>query len=294
MSWFILSILATVVFAAVNVVDKILLLRFAKTDITAVKVLGLFSLLVFLLLWPFGGRFLPSIQILYPFLAGVFEVAYIYWYLKAIDKEMLAFLVPFFSLAPIITLAVSLFLPYEIWPNFPSLVGMVLVIGGIILFVYSKEGFFRLPANRSIGFMLISATLFGVSSLFLDAGLDTLSVFDNLIWSRLGVFAGAVLIAYLVRQLHLRDINARTAVFAFSELLYLVTIYLFILALGLGVPTLVLGVGNIQPVFVFGLCLLLYKISPKILQEEFHFSLPSLAFFSLIIIAFGSWLMQIA
>ena len=108
MSWFLVSILATVAFAVVNIVDKILLLRFAKTDIAAVKILGIFSFLFFLAMLLFvPSQITYSQNIWLPVVAGIFEVIYIYWYLKAIASDMVAFLVPFFSLAPIFVLVIN-------------------------------------------------------------------------------------------------------------------------------------------------------------------------------------------
>lgn len=293
MSWFLLSIFATLAFAIVNIADKILLVRFAKTDIAAIKILGFFSLLFFLVTISFASSGIQFSQNIWlPVLAGIFEVTYIYWYLKAIADDMVAFVVPFFSLAPIFVLMVN-FLFFQKSIGLIPVLGILLVIGGIILLTYAKESTYKISNRQSIVYMLLSAVFFGVSSLFLDAGLESSSWFNNLVWSRLGVFIGAIIIAIMVRGFNLRDVSLRTSVFAISELLYLLTMYIFIRAIDSGSPELVLGIGNIQPLFVLLFSYILFRISPSILGERFYFSSYSLAVVSVVVIVFGSWLIQI-
>ena len=79
MTWFYWSLLATASFALVNIIDKILLLRFAKSTETAMKMLSFFSLIIF-----FIGALATSIplewstSVWFALAAGFFEIIYIF------------------------------------------------------------------------------------------------------------------------------------------------------------------------------------------------------------------------
>src|SRR3989339_1332115 len=101
MTWFTISLLAAVSFASVNFADKILLMKFVKNPAAAIKILTLFSgaiVLPFLFLQSQITIFW-SLHMVFPIAAGILEIAYIYFYLTAIEKEPVAYMVPFFALS---------------------------------------------------------------------------------------------------------------------------------------------------------------------------------------------------
>jgi len=245
--------------------------------------------------WLVNGLSIVGYFYALPVLAGIFEIAYIFYYLKAIEREQVGYLIPLFSLSPIFVLPFSVFLLGDSF-GLVAVVGMILIILGVVLLTTARYGFadwrnwHKYPAAR---YTVISAILYGAHSLFLDLSIDHFSLLQSVLWSRLGVFVGALIIIVLVRSFNLSEFkNKGVFLFTISEVLYFVVIYLFALALAIGPVALVLGVLNIQPLFVFAISYLLWRFAPAVLKEEFGFKYNILALISVVIIVGGSVLMN--
>lgn len=286
MSWFWWATLATGSFALANIADKILLLRFAKSTDTAIKMLGFFSLLFFA-----GAYFLsPSIHLeafpWLPFLAGVFEIAFIYYYFRAIEDEMVAYVVPVFSLSPVLVALGGMLFGQTL--SLLALAGIAGTVIAIILLVKAKEGKIGLSWGSALSFIIISTVLYSIYAVMLDATLHDYTLWQSISWSRLGVFAGALGYMFVARSKSLKAfVTPITYIFVVSEILYLLTVYLSVVAFEEGDAASVVAVMNSQPIFVFAVSYILWKISPKILQEKFSFNNPRLAVFSIVLL-FGA------
>ena len=95
MNWFILSIIATLFLVVINFTDKYLLKKHAKDSQTAVKVLAIFSLLIAIIYWPFRTVTLDW-NLVWPIIAGIIEIVYLFFYLRGIEKYPIAYVMPFF------------------------------------------------------------------------------------------------------------------------------------------------------------------------------------------------------
>jgi drug/metabolite transporter (DMT)-like permease len=287
--WFAFGLLAAVSFALVNIADKFLLIKYAKSDIVAVKILGFFSLLVFLVLYLFVSHSRITIENAWvPILSGIFEIFYIFFYLKAIGLDNISYLIPIFSTSPLLIFAYSI-LSGGGHISLGPIAGSILMIGGVALLIVSKEGHI-VPKNRTaVFFMIISTVLFSVQSVILDSSLQLMSLPQALIWSRFGVFLGAVAIAIMCRSFHVREFGQSAPyMFIISEVLYVVTMYFFIRALEIGETAYVVSVSNIQPLFVLIFSYVIWRFWPHVLEEKVQFHSTPLAFVSVIIIVIGS------
>ena len=292
MTWFTISLLAAVSFASVNFADKILLMKFVKNPAAAIKILTLFSgaiVLPFLFLQSQITIFW-SLHMVFPIAAGILEIAYIYFYLTAIEKEPVAYMVPFFALSPIVVLLIERFFLSEKIHLFP-IVGVIVIITGVVLLSIAKEGSFDIKNKRSILFMLLASLLYGLSGIFFKESGTAFSILETIIISRGGVCVGGIVLLWIIKDLHARNINKKSWWFVISELLYFLSVYLLILAIAHGSAGYVYGVVNIQPLFVFLGSYLLYRFLPKFFPEKFSFHRPGLAFLAVITIVAGSLLM---
>lgn len=293
MSWFILSLLTAGISAIVNLVDKHLLIHYVKSPIVAVKILGIFNLVAIvglILFW--SGHIISLFGLGLPLIAGFFEVLYIYFYLKAINKAEVAYMVPIFALAPVFTLFISLVFMKGQLVLLPS-VGVFVIIIGIILLVIGKQGDFRTKPDKSFFFMVLAALLYGFHTIFFSLGLKSFSLYDNIMFSRAGVIIGALVILVFARSINLGELRSvKPYFFIISEMLYFVSVWVFLLALSKGVASYVIGVVNIQPLFVFGASYFLWRFFPKILQEQFTFRKPYFALISIIVIIVGATMLN--
>ncbi len=292
MTWFFLSLLTALSDAAVSLADKFLLLRYVKTSTLAVKLLGLFSLIAVGIVFTFWDHPELSLGAIWPFLAGFFEISYIFFYLRAIEKNLVAYVIPMFAFSPLFLLAISVVFFHEKIHLVP-LLAVFLILFGLILLVLAKEGSLKIQKDRFFIFILLSTFFYTLYSLFLDRGLMALSLLEIFFYSRAGVVVGAVLISLLTKSFHLAELkNRQSYFFGISEVLYLGSIYLFLESLEKGPAAYVVTVVNIQPLFVFALSYLLWRLSPKILQEDFAFVHTRLAIVSIGLIIAGSSLLS--
>jgi drug/metabolite transporter (DMT)-like permease len=221
-------------------------------------------------------------------LSGIFEIFYIYFYLKAIGLDNISYLIPIFSASPILILAYSVLFGGGHVGIMP-IVGTLFMVAGVVLLIISKEGHIIPKERLAVFYMVVSTILFSFQSEILDISLQQVTLYQTLIWSRLGVFLGALIISALARSFHLREFRQPGPyMFVISEVLYLATMYLFIRALEVGETAYVVSVANIQPLFVFILSYFVWKFWPHVLDEDMHFHSIRLAFLSIIIIVVGS------
>lgn len=294
MSWFSLSIFTAISFAFVNILDKFLLLKYVKSVSTAVKILGLFSLLIaiFLLIPQHSISFFYNFYNLIPIAAGFLEIFYIYFYLRAIEKELVAHMVSLFSFSPIFVIAFVFITGGTIQIN--PLIGILLIILGTVLFIFAKIGRFNLERNKYFFFMIIAAFLFAIHGIFLEAAFAQFSLYNTLLFSRLGVFLGAIVLMIGVKEFNINDLkNNKSYIFILSEIAYLICVWLFIQSLAKGSTAYVIGIINMQPLFVFIISYVLFRFRPKLLEEELIFRYPWLAWASLVIISIGSLLINL-
>lgn len=297
MIWFLLSISVAAISAIINLLDKHILAKYLRSPIEAVSVLGVFSVVFIAILFPLRIYFSDAVYSgfsWFSFYAGFFEVVYIYLYLKAIDKEDVAYMVPIFALAPIFSLLPAWFLLKQGVALLPIL-GILVVLLGLLIMAWSKRGKFVMP-SKYYGYMVMASFFYAIHGVFLGKGLENTNFLDNLLLSRIGVIAGSIYLLLVSRKLtSILVLNKKSYVFLVSEGLYILSVWLFIVAISVGPVAYVMGVVNIQPVFVLLLCILLWGLQPQFLaeRESVHFSRPLVTFVGVLIVVLGSFLVYL-
>jgi uncharacterized membrane protein len=291
MTWIIYSLGAAFFFALVNVLDKVLLLRFQKSTDTAIKITAFFGGFVFLvqaLYLYFTNQ--PILFSTYAILGGMFEIFYIYFYYKAIEEELVAFAVPLFSLSPIVMAICWYFILGEV-PTVMQFFGILMTIIGIFLFVSAKEGSYGFKLSKPFWYMVVATTLFAINSLFMDMSLGQVSETQSTLISRLGLLIGGLIIMVVTSSFDISAFKEKfTYTFTINEIVSALAVLCYVQAMSRQQASVVNGIANLQPVILFGMSYLLYKISPKIMQEDFRFAKPILAVVSLGVLFFGSYL----
>lgn len=296
--WFLLGVLVALVSAFVNILDKHILTKYVKHPKDVIRILGIFSILfvaVFFLTGYTADLFNLTNDIFwFSFFGGVFEAVYIFFYLRAIDKEGLAFMIPLFALGPIFSLLPAWILLGETVSLIP-LLGIIMVLIGLILLAWSRSGSFVKP-SKYYWLMVAAALFYAVSSVFLGKGDQEYTFLDNLIVSRLGVFIGCIYILFLCRHLVFKGLlNYKGYVYFVSEAMYLFSVWLFIAAISNGPVAYVMGVTDLQPVIVLLISILLWKFVPKFLAEknDVQFKVKWTAVVAILIVMTGSTLLYI-
>ncbi|MFA7285787.1 MAG: EamA family transporter [Candidatus Paceibacterota bacterium] len=302
-NWFLLSLVAPILWAIVNHIDKYMLFRYFKEK--GVEALLAFSCLSSIIVLPFILFFYSneifSIPIQYYFiliLLGIFSSIAFYFYLKAVDTEEVSIVIPLFQLLPIITYVLSYFVLGESLTINQLLYSFIIVVGAFILSVeidIDKSFIFK----KKVLFLVIGSSFFYALNDVIFKKIALVEEFWVVVfWQYLGLFLfGFGLIIFSKKfKIAFKDmimgLNFKFAsINIFSEILFmlggLATSYAFLLA----PVVLVLVVGTYQPLFVFLFAILMTIFLPKYVMERISKGHIIHRLISIIIILIGSYLL---
>jgi len=190
--WVLLILLASVMYAAGNYIDELLLSKYEQEVGTMVIISTLFGLvvaLVFAAIIIYSGQsfFLERPIWIQALLVGVLEALWVIPYLYATERSGAIIAGPLFQAVPVFALAMEA--TYGIFPPMMQIVGALLIVGGGILLSIESEENEEGKTSRSInwgtiGMMSISVILVAlIYVLFKDA-----AVASN--FSTVGFWAG--------------------------------------------------------------------------------------------------------
>lgn len=269
--WIVLPLVASFLWAFVNVIDKFVISRWVKEPVVATVMIGVASLLTVV-----GLFFFQSISSLAPFhlllaiLGGSAYVVMNYLYFSAIQQGEVSRLIPLFYLAPLFILLIApFFIPGEIF-DWLTYVGIFLLIGGTIfinkhpgkLFVLNKPFWLMLGACLCLVFLqLVTKHLLGFY--------DYWSVFT---FVRVGFVVSIIPLVFVHRKEIIQEIE-RTRMKALSVLtlnsfLDIFAILIFTYALAVGSVTLTNALASVQPLFVLAITVIVSVWYPRVLKED--------------------------
>jgi len=302
MEWFLFALLAPILFAIGNVIDKFALTKKLR-DPFSYNIITIFIGIIPTILVPL---FLPisfEWQYLLGILYGViFSVIYVL-YNKAMMEGEVSRMVSIMYMIPVFTMVLStIFLQeYLSLENYPiKYFGVILLVISAILVSYKKEKRKKHLVLSPIIIMLIYA--FGSASMKVLSKyvLNFIDYWSFFFWGLIGNLIGAFILLITishVRKNFVKDIlriDKRTWSLLFLTDFFNYAAYLVLfIAISLGFVSLVMGVASIQPmiVFIFVLFLSLYK--PHHLKEEITKSIILLKALAVILIFVGGYFITI-
>ena len=302
MEWFLFALLAPILFAFGNVIDKFALTKKLR-DPFSYNIITIFIGIIPTILVPL---FLPisfEWQYLLGILYGViFSVIYVL-YNKAMMEGEVSRMVSIMYMIPVFTMVLStIFLQeYLSLENYPiKYFGVILLVISAILVSYKKEKRKKHLVLSPIIIMLIYA--FGSASMKVLSKyvLNFIDYWSFFFWGLIGNLIGAFILLITishVRKNFVKDIlriDKRTWSLLFLTDFFNYAAYLVLfIAISLGFVSLVMGVASIQPmiVFIFVLFLSLYK--PHHLKEEITKSIILLKALAVILIFVGGYFITI-
>ena len=106
--WVLFTVLATMLWAVSNIIDKYVLVKWVKEPIVPVIITLITGLVVSLLIYIFHGfSALSYANIGLAFASGIFYIMMIIFYFRAVKIEEISKIVPMFYLAPIFVLILA-------------------------------------------------------------------------------------------------------------------------------------------------------------------------------------------
>lgn len=270
MSWYFFAILAAVVWAVSNVIDRVTYTKFIKKAVTPMLVFAVLELLTVAILAVTTGidSFSPY-ETLLGLIAGFTYSLMFVFYVLAVRREEISKVVPLFGLAPIFVMVLAAVTLGEVFTPLVY-IGIALTLLGAVTLSVQRGGRFRF--NAAFWFMVgaaASAAVTEVVSKHLLNSHDYWSVFaytrgiSGLTLLPIALWGGQEL-AGMIRQ---RRIKVLSLIFL-AEALNMMGILCILIAASKGYVTLVNAITQIQPFIVLLLAVLLSRVAPQILKEE--------------------------
>ncbi len=296
MEWFIFALLAPIIFAVCNIIDKYVLTKKLK-DPTSYNILALSLNVIPLATLPFFIRislgFSAFLAIVNGFvLSGMFII-----YNKAIMKEEATRIISLMYTQPIFVALFSLIILGE-QQSLQKYLGIIILIASAILISYNRtKGKFHL--SYAILLILIYAVMSSLMKILTKYALYNVDYWGFFFWSIVGNFIGiSLLVAVpLIRRRLTKQViklDKRTWLFILaSDVFWWFGSIIFFIALSIGYVSLTVALMSIQPLAVFILTLILTIHRPKVLREEISRGNIILKLLAIILIFIGSYLIVI-
>lgn len=271
--WIGLTILSLALFAAVNVMDKIIRMQHLKSNLgfmmlSMLKNGALLVLLPFVALQP-----MKPFDIFLLLIAGVLWQVLTYLYVIALSVEEVSRVVPLWNLAPPFTLALAWFFLGERLSMMDYAAFAVLVLGAVLISTHFRE-LKKMRLSKAFWLMLLATFLIVIHLVILKYLLRSYDV-----WM---MFLSIQLIGFLMaiglfsfkrpREMFTHGVTSlsRTGItlFAIMSLLSFAAYLVYNYAISKGPLTLISGLDGFQSLFLFIFTLTLSRFFPRILRED--------------------------
>jgi drug/metabolite transporter (DMT)-like permease len=296
MEWFIYALLAPILWAGCNVLDKIILEKHIKNPISYQIVISFFdiiSIIILLIIAPISTNifgFFMGIMI------GVIGVIAVIFYNKSIKDEEASRVVPLAYISSIFVPILAYIFLGEIL-NFQKYLGVIFILIGGILISFKKT-IEKWHFSSAVKFMIISAFLWGVSSIIAKYVLNSIDYFSLTLWQFLGYIITVPLLLATSNSRenfwgYLKNFNKKIfSLMIINTIIYLIAILAFYFATSITDISLVYAIASTQPFFIFIYMLIITTIAPSIVKEKIDKSSILFKIIAICLIFIGTLLIE--
>jgi len=270
MSWVLFSILAALIWAVVNVVDKYILSKWVKNPIVPVMILGVVGLVSSLLVFLFRGfAELSFINILLALVSGIFYILTVIFYFKAVKIEEVSRIIPLFYLTTLFVLIFATIFLGETFTLIKYLGIFLLIIGAILI---SSKGLMKISFGKAFWFMILASLSIAINQVITKYLLSFADFWTIFSYTRIGSMFALIPIFYFSFSDLISTVRKHgkkvIGVISLNESLNIVGVLLITIATSIGYVTLVNALSSVQPFFVLSFAVILSIFYPKFLKEE--------------------------
>lgn len=290
MAWIVYSLLAGVIWAIVNIIDKFVISKLVKKPIVQIIFLGLMSLLTAIGVAIFHGiGVISPWHVIVALISGVLYTGMTLFYFKAMMADDVSSVIPLFKLNPLfVAILASIFLG-EVFTPVKYLAVLLLLIGSMMI-NYQKSS--SIILSKAFWLVAISAIFLAVSQILNKYLLNFSDYWTVFSWVRIGSFVAVIPLivtqwpnlVYTVKHQGGKTIG----LISLSELLNLAAVLLITIATVTGFVTLTNALSMLQPLFVLIFASLISIYYPKILKEETSGSSILLKALAIVIMIIGA------
>jgi len=296
MDWFVFALVAPIVFAGVDIIDKYILTNHVKNPFS-------YKLLIVLMDIPIPFLLLALIPISFSFPWSVLSllVGFIFslssiLYLKAMGVEEASRVIALYFVSPIFVLPLAFIFLGETLGLSQYLGAGLLVLSAVLVSYRRTKRKTSSMISPALGFMLILALMGAGGDVLVKHILDSFDYWQFLFWSLIGGLLGGFLIFCFpkVRQNFLGNFRTISKGVLFwigiSTFLGYIGLISYYVAVSLESISLVAAVPSIEPFFVLMLTVLLSSLAHGTLKEEVDKRAITLKISAFVLIVVGAWL----
>ena len=275
MSWFYLALLAPLLYAIVNLLDDNLLRQVYKSAHAGTIVSGLLGIApaILILLFGLGTESLPANLIGLSLIAGFLTILGIYFYFIALERENPSVVMALFALTPAAIPFAAYFLVGERL-SLNEIIGFGIVI--IAAFIYSLSDIRKFTISKALVPAISAALVFDVVALANKYVYTKVDFYSAYLYFSLGMFIGGLIFLgwqqftskkVSIRALYKKNSTKLLLLLVMVEALGLIAGFVSDRALSLGSVSLVMALGNLQPLYILLISVLLFPFFPKYFRE---------------------------
>lgn len=279
MTWFLLALVAPLLYAFTNFIDKLLLEKYFKVG--GVGVLILFSALLSVLAVPIIYFADPSVFTVDPYnifilsLVGLLDIAILWFYLVALEGDEPSIIIVFYQLVPVLALFFGYVFLGEVLTQ-TELIAMAVIILGttFVSFEIDEDNKLKLR-TKTIIFMTLAAFAWALESVLFKVVALEEDVWRSLFWEHVMlVVVGLFLFTFVsTYRTHFVDAIRSNSKGIFSlnilnEGLYMTGNIVVAFAVMLAPVALILLGNSFQNIFVLIIGVVLTLLAPKLYSEK--------------------------
>lgn len=296
MNWVIFALLSRALWAADNIVDKLLIGKYLKDSVVLTLIAGISALLLSILIIIFNGlEWIGLGPAALAIFAGAFQIVAVFAFYQAVSKEEISRVIPLFQFTPLFVLVFSfLFLGEVLTANY-YLAFVLILLGGFLISLQKTEGVFKL--RSAFWWMVLSSVIYAVQVIILKSLYVTYPFWDLTVYLGFGEFIPTPILLLFISNFRgrftggLSDLKPAGWVLLVLAMFFVTTASLSgFWALTSGPVSLISVFRGFQSVFV-----LIYAITfsiwlPKIFKEELSKSVLGIKAIAISLMLIGLYL----
>lgn len=276
MNWVIFTLTSRALWAADNIVDKLLIGKHLKDSVVLTLIAGISALLLSLVIIIFNGlSWLGLEPIALVIFAGVIQILAVFAFYQAISKEEISRVIPLFQFSPLFVLVLSLlFLGEVLIPNH-YLAFVLILLAGFLISLQKTKGIFKLRV--AFWWMVLSSLIYAVQVVILKSLYGAYPFWDLTVYLGFGEFLPTLILLFLISNFRDRFIRSLSNLKLVGWILLILAMFFVATAslsgfwaLTSGPVSLISVFRGFQSIFVLIYAILFSIWLPKILKEELN------------------------
>lgn len=299
MTWFIIALIAPLIWSIINHADKYLISKYFKGGgVGALMIfVGIISLplsLAILFLYP-DILSITNSEIFILIASGMIYNLAVLFYLYALEEEDASLVIPFWQLSPVFAYFLGIMILGEKLTSVQLIGSLITLFGAMILSIEFGEDSKMKLRKRAVGFMILSSVCIALENvIFKKASIDDSFFWTSIFWNQIGMLIFAI-ICFLYkpyRKSFFKTLDENgvtiTSLNIFEQIGETIGIIINYSALLLAPAALItLVTYSAQPLFVFVLGIILTLLFPKFVKENLSKKHLIIKFVSIVIMIIG-------